>query len=366
MHAAAPFRLLLVPAVLLAAGCNDASLPQEPSVPAWESPIAQAGSPRWAPGYLHAGNPTGSSYAPLPYLSYNASGGAMNITRPAGTTGRYIVTFKGLSAVLGTSNAVHVTEYGLNDTYCKPVNGRLVADKLEVRCFRASTGAAANAAFTVVVLGRASKAVFAYANQPTATDYPAAGAASFNPKGSTRVYRSGVGRYTVVFAGYASEVPVGNSGHAQVNAVGTGKAHCVVDDWGDASTPNLKVDVSCYTPAGALVDSKFTAFFQLPHAHAAYAFAHEPTTPSYSPSPGTTWNPAGGSVNITRTGVGDYTVTWTGVDPAIIDGGTVQVSGYAEGIQCKATSLFNAGAMVHCFGPGGGAKDANFSVVLGS
>ena len=366
MRTATSLHLLLLPALLFAAGCNDSSLLQEPSVPASEGPIAQAGAVRWAPGYLHAGNPTGASYAPLPYLSHNESGGAMNVTKPAGTTGRYIVTFKGLSAVLGTKSAVHVTEYGLNDTYCKPVNGRLVEDKLEVRCFRASTGAAANAAFTVVVLGRSSNAAFAYAHQPTTTDYLAAGAGSFNPKGSARVVRSGVGQYTAFFTNYASAVPVGNSGHVQVNAVGTGKSYCVATEWGDASTPNVKVDVSCYTPAGVPVDSKFTVLFQLPHPHVGFVFAGESTTGSYSPWPATAWNPSAGSMNITRTAVGDYTITWTGVDPAIIDGGTVQVSPYGEAVQCKATSLFDSGAMVHCFGPKGLARDSDFMVLLGS
>lgn len=54
------------------------------------------------------------------------------------------------------------------------------------------------------------------------------------------------------------------------------------------------------------------------------------------------------------------------MDPAIIDGGTVQVSGYGEAAQCKATSLFDSGAMVHCFGPKGVAHDTDFTVLLGS
>jgi hypothetical protein len=373
MRTAVTLRLLLVPAALLVAACDDSPLLQEPSPGEESPPLHEAQAPalttsaRWADGYLHAGSPTTPSYAPVPYLSYNRSGGSMNVTKPAGTTGRYIVTFSGLSAVLGTRSTVHVTEYGLNDTYCKPVNGRLVNDKLEVRCFKASTRAPANAAFTVVVLGINSNAVFAYAHQPTSTDYLAAAGGTWNPRGATRVFRLGMGEYKVVFSGFAVAIPPGVAGHVQVNAVGTGKAHCTAADWDDEGTPDLNLIVQCHTPAGLPVDSKFTALFLLPSEHVAYAFADRPTTASYTPNPVATSNPSGGAVTITRTGVGDYIVVWSGVDPAVVDGGTVHVtSAFTDSTQCKATSLFDTGVMVHCFAPNGKPADAYYSVLLGS
>jgi hypothetical protein len=366
MRPVRPIHLLLVPAFFLA-GCDDTSLPYEPETGPIEAPVALAGAARWAAGYLHAGSPTAASYAPVPYLSYNASGGAMNVTKPAGTTGRYIVTFSGLSAELGSKNTVHVTEYGLDDTYCKPVNGRLVSDKLEVRCFRASTRAAANAAFTVVVLGRSSDAAFAYAHQATSTGYAAAAGGTYNPAGATTVYRTTVGRYEVVFANLAKDLPSTAAGHVQVNAVGTGKAHCILEDWGrQGTTPNVQVEVRCYTPAGVMVDSKFTVIFQRPAGHLAYTFANLETNPSYSPFPLLTSNPGGGVVTITRGGVGDYTVDWGGVDPQIIEGGTVHVTSASAFNQCKATGLFQSGVIVHCFGPTGAPADAPFGVLLGS
>jgi hypothetical protein len=382
MPAAARFRTLLVAAAALAAACDDTSLPYEPGsaeeplveestieeaeAVEQESPIALSAPSRWAAGYLHAGAPTAASYAPVPYLSYNRSGGAMNVTKPAGTTGRYIVTFTGLSAVLGGKSTVHVTEYGLDDTYCKPVNGRLVSDKLEVRCFRASSKAPANAAFTVVVLARQSNAFFAYAHQPTATGYPAAAAATYNPAGATTVYRSGVGVYRVVFTGLGKTIPAGVVGHVQANAVGTGKAHCIVEDWGTSQTTDLGMWVQCYSPAGAPVDSRFTVLFQLPNPHLAYVFAHEEASPSYSAYPPFAHNPSGGSITISRSGVGDYRIVWEGVDPAIVEGGTVQVTSIREGVQCKATSLFDSGVTVHCFGANGVPADAYYTALLGS
>jgi hypothetical protein len=303
----------------------------------------------------------------VPYLSYNLSGGPMNVTKVSGTTGRYIVTFTGLSAVLGTKNTVHVTEYGLGDTYCKPVNGRLAYDKLEVRCFKASTRAPANAAFTVVVLGKGSNAVFAYANQPTSTDYAPASAGSFSPGGPIRVYREGVGVYRLVFTGIAPVLSSFDQGHGQVNAVGTGKSHCIVADWGSSYPNDVTVEVQCYTPAGAPADSKFNVMFQLRMTHVAFAYAHLPSTASYSPVPSLGWNPAQGNpITITRTGVGDYTVVWQGVDPEIVEGGTVQVTAAASNAQCKAVSLFDTGVQVHCFGPNGAPMDATYSVLLGS
>jgi hypothetical protein len=117
----------LAPAlILLAAACDDRESAFEPSTPEAAPEAATPAAARRADG-------------------------SMRVTRPAGTTGRYIVTFTGLSALLGSRSTVQVTEYGVTDTYCKPVNGRLVSDRLEVRCFRASTRAPANAAFSVLV-----------------------------------------------------------------------------------------------------------------------------------------------------------------------------------------------------------------------
>jgi hypothetical protein len=377
MRANAVLRLLLVPAALLSGACDEESSPLEPG--ALEEPIVESVAPtgagagsaglaaRWAAGYLHAGSPTASSYTPVTYLSYNQSGSAMNVTKVAGTTGRYVVTFKGLSAVLGAKSTVHVTEYGLDDTYCKPMNGKLVNDKLEVRCFRASTKASANAAFTVVVLARQSNAVFAYAHQPTATGYPASGAATYNPAGATTVYRSGVGIYRVVFTGFGKSVPAAVSGQVQANAVGTGKAHCMVEDWGSNSqTGEFGAWVQCYSPSGTLVDSKFTLLYQLPNPHLAYVYAHQETTPSYAPYPPFASNPSGGSVEIARTRVGDYRVVWNGIDPLVVEGGTVHVTSISETKQCKATGLFESGVTVHCFGPDGASADAMFTALLGS
>ena len=377
MRLVTPLRLLLATTVLLAAACSDETgLPQEPSAedtPADALPTptgdgaALTASPRWSEGYLHAASPTSSSYTPVAYLSYNRSGGAMNVRKPSGTTGRYVVTFKGLSALIGSTHTVHVTEYGLGDTYCKPTAPRLMADTLEVRCFRASTRAAANAAFTVAVLKRGA---FTYAGTPGASMYsPPAGATS-NPAGATWIYRTSTGRYRVTFSALAKTVnggPNGGGGHVQVNAIGTGKAQCLVEDWGSPDGIDLNVNIWCDTPAGVATDSRFNVFFTLAAENMAYTYAGQPDALSYSPPPSDTWNPAGHGVTIQRTAVGDYTVRWPEIDPWIIDGGTVLVSNAsADGTQCKATGLFDTGVQVHCFGPNGAPKNDLFMVLIGS
>lgn len=292
----------------------------------------------------------------------------MNIRKPAGTTGRYVVTFKGLSARIGSKHTVHVTEYGLGDTYCKPTAPRLVTDTLEVRCFRASTRAAANAAFTVVVLKRTT--VFTYANTPGASMYsPPAGATS-NPAGATWIYRTGTGRYRVTFSALGKAMdngPNGGNGLVMVNAIGTGKASCLVEDWGSPDGIDLNVNIWCNTPAGTATDSRFNLFFTLGVEGMAYTYVGNPDETSYSPPANHTWSPAGHGATVQRTVVGDYTVRWPEVDPWIIEGGTVQVSNASvDGTQCKATGLFADGVQVHCFGLNGAPKNGAFTVLIGS
>src|SRR5688572_3886014 len=108
-----PNRLLFASGLLLAAGCDDSPLLQEPEIP---EPIATAAgdapslaNPRWASGYALASSPLTPSYdLSGTSFSYNQSGGAIVITKPAGTTGRWIARFAGLSALLGGKSTVLV------------------------------------------------------------------------------------------------------------------------------------------------------------------------------------------------------------------------------------------------------------------
>jgi hypothetical protein len=107
--------------------------------------------------------------------------------------------------------------------------------------------------------------------------------------------------------------------------------------------------------------------FTLPAPHLAFVSADEPTASSYSPTPGGSWNPTGGAVTVTRIATGEYSMTWFGIDPEIIEGGNVQVSAAQSGnVQCKATSVFESGVIVRCFYHNGRRADWRFTAMLGS
>ena len=285
MRTTASLRLLLIPAALLVAACEESSSPFEPPAaepapapPRQDSPQALA-EPRWADGYLRVTDPLATGYRATANFSFNRAGGAITITRPAGTTGRYIATFAGLSALLTCRSAVHVSGYGTGNTYCKPVTSYLASDKVEVRCFKGGSGAAANAAFTLLVTGANGDRGFAFAHQPAATDYAPDAQGSWNPTGTIKVRRFRRGEYEVAFTNLRpSELPIG---HAQVTALGSGLERCTLGEWG--GEPDLYVQVSCHTPAGTLVDSKFNVLFARPADHLAYALADRPTSANYTP-----------------------------------------------------------------------------------
>ena len=145
LRTARSFRLLFTAAIgVLAAACESSDSPLEPpatpevvdAAPIPRETAALAGA-RWADGHATASNPTVASYLPPPVESYNRSGGTITIVRPAGTTGRYVVTFTGLSALLGAKSMVHVSPIGDDLAYCLP-------------CF-AGNGARVDVAFTVLL-----------------------------------------------------------------------------------------------------------------------------------------------------------------------------------------------------------------------
>jgi hypothetical protein len=365
MRTVSSFRLLLIPAALLATACEESSSPMEPpAAPLHQEPPPAVEMTRWADGYLRVTDPQSTGYSPAATYSFNRAGGAITIARPAGTTGRYVATFGGLSALLVGRSVVHVTGYGTGNTYCKPVTSYLASDKVEVRCFKGGSGAAVNAAFTLLVTGANGDRGFLYAHQPSATGYDPDAQGSWNPAGTMKVTRFRRGEYEVIFTNLRPlELLLG---HAQVTAVGTGQARCTLLEWG--GEPDLYVQVSCHTPSGALVDSKFSVLFARPADHLAYAFADQPTSASYTPPAFGAWNPTGGGISISRSGVGKYSVRWTGADPLILGRGNVQVTAvaYGTGTHCKVTGQGAESTQVQCYRPDGTPVDSYYSVMLGS
>ena len=371
----------LLALALFGTACDDASSPLEPPVslqPAEQGPIARAVDPaagggRWADGYATAANSAHTgTYTPAAGWSYNRSGGPITITKPANSTGRYIAKFSGLSSLIGPQSTVQVTSsYDGNsarqDVYCKPLTAYLVRDEVEVRCFRASTGAASNGAFKVVVIRNYADVAFAYGNQPNRSEYAPSAQGSWNPAGAIRIIKRGPGMYRVVFENLASRLPEGLNSNTQVNAVGAGKAYCNHED---SFWPAVDLEVRCYNEAGVLQDSKFKILLAMPGNHLAYAWAERPTQQEeYAPHASFRWSPAGSQALVQRLGVGYYRVTWAGVDPFVVDGGVVQVTAQHSGnAQCKVYSIVEEteSARVLCFAPNGTPTDNVFSVLLAS
>jgi hypothetical protein len=377
MRRITPLSLIVPVAALLAAACDDSSNPIEPE----ETPVAEAEAPAaepagaalmdlpyWADGYLYARNEAGIVLAQAE-ASWSRSGGAITVTKVPGTTGRYVARFRSLTTLLGGKSTVHVTATGVSygASYCKPVGAFLVRDSVEVRCFKIGSGAAANTDFSLDVLGKRADRAFAFANQPTATNYAPASAGSYNPAGATRVYRDGVGRYRVVFSGLGGYLPQGFGGHVQANAVGAGKVHCIVERWTGSPSPDLSVTVECYAPSGARADTKFTTMVTAPASHLAYVWADQPSLASYTPNSDYAFNPMGGSVTVTRTGVGAYTVRWVAVDGEIRDFGNAQVTAWGyDNAQCRLAYFDADAAHVRCYGASGAPMDTYYTVLLGS
>ena len=350
----------LAAALMLAflAGCSqddtlsgpDQGLPQEDGVELEnvqdDLDVRPALVSHYADGYVWAHSPTTASYSGTGFYAFNRSGGGITITRQG--EGTYTVRFSGLSAVLGTKSTVHVTGYTGENSYCKPGAQKLLSDVVHIKCFDAASGRPSDARYTVYVTKRYADLAFAFGNKPTETDYAPPGSASHNPAGAIRVFRNGVGNYTVRFTGLGSRL-TSNGGHAQANAIGTGAQHCKIGSWG--GSPDLFVNVLCYTRTGALKDVKFNLFFATPQPNLAYAWANQPSSPSYSPSTFYRSNPSGGAVSIVRSGVGRYTVAWSGL--SLLDGGDVQVTAYGAGNSvCKVESWGSQSVAVRCFNPG--------------
>lgn len=356
-------------------GCDTASINEDPadegSVPDGAEMVVRRDGPdaallgdraHWADGYVLANDATSASYSPDPKYAFNRSGGAIQITKPAGTTGVYRVRFARLSSHLGSKSTVKVTGYGANDGVCKPVSPTLANDVVEVRCYRATTGGAVNAQFSVLVTRSYPDLAFAYAHKAIGNDYAPLASSSWNPSGPMRVFRDGVGRYRVRFTGLGGEL-TSNGGHVQVSAVGTGSRFCKVENWG--GTPDLNVNVRCFTRGGSPTDTKFNVLFLLPAEYLAFAWAHQPTIDSYTAFYFYSSIPNGDPVQIRRMATGLYEGYFHHY--LMLDGGVAQVTAYGSGNeQCKVTSWVPYSVFLQCFTPNGTPVDTYFTVLLGS
>lgn len=206
---------------------------------------------------------------------------------------------------------------------------------------------------------------FAWGDQPSTASYTANTTWSRNSLGgNTTVTRNGVGSYTVSFPNVGRSI----GGNVLVNAYGSDNVRCNSSGWGSSGT-TLNANVSCYTPAGALADSRFVISYRKKgSSRGGYTGAYvwnNLSTSSGITSPTYQWNSTGALNRVTRNSAGSYRVSLPGLGLAA-HGGTVQVSGYATTGSCKVANWFPSGTTldinVNCRNSAGAFADAMFTL----
>jgi hypothetical protein len=193
---------------------------------------------------------------------------------------------------------------------------------------------------------------FVWANQTSGSYVPLA---DWSDGDDNTVTWLGTGRARVDFPFLGRS----SGGNVQVTAYGSSNARCKVERWNDGAEESLSVYVRCHTPAGALVSTPFVVVFG-DSVGTVFAWANQESAASYTP-PSTH---AEGVSNITRSGVGLYTVKMAG-DRV---GGNVQVTAYGTNANyCKVSSWIVGGdsatrAFVRCYDTSGQLADTQFTL----
>ncbi len=206
---------------------------------------------------------------------------------------------------------------------------------------------------------------FAWANQPTIASYSPNALYRHNPTGGTvLIERSGVGAYRVTFPGM---VNMGlDRGNAQVSAyessgAGPDDHACRAIDW-DADW----VEVRCATRTGVPLDSRFTVLFlksKLTSDGIAYARTSLPFAASHTLPASDGWNPSGGDIVVTRSGVGSYGVVFDGF-AGLAFAGNVQITSMgAPTARCTVVEWVADFVEVRCVNSVGTPIDSEFSVL---
>ncbi|MFS4439550.1 hypothetical protein ACMA5I_15185 [Paracoccaceae bacterium GXU_MW_L88] len=100
-----------------------------------------------------------------------------------------------------------------------------------------------------------------------------------------------------------------------------------------------------------------------------FAWAHDPTSASYTPSVTYAHNSSGGAITATRSGPGSYSIIFRGLGGNGRAGGNVQVTGYGSSRNdCKVSSWSSYGAdfsaAVRCISPSGALVDDRYTILV--
>ena len=184
--------------------------------------------------------------------------------------------------------------------------------------------------------------------------------------GTVQVLRSGVGQYSVRFAGIDTD-DGGNQGIALVTPLASTPRACSVNDWGSNGVRE-SVSVACFTrtehPADTPFSLSFLAFRGMTGL-AAYDWANDPNSASYIPDLNYQYNSTMAKSTIFKDGTGRWRVGFPSLGAV---GGNVQVNAYGSSPEaCRVvsfgTSAGDENVHVFCNDLPGGPTDTRYTVL---
>ena len=96
-----------------------------------------------------------------------------------------------------------------------------------------------------------------------------------------------------------------------------------------------------------------------------FAYADQPSTPAYTAPLSRSYNDGGGSIAITRSGPGVYSVSFQDLNDVGAGGGHVQVTSADPGTRyCNVASWGSSAASIRCYDLLGNGADARFNVLM--
>lgn len=267
--------------------------------------------------YAWANQPSTSSYVPHIQYRFNKTGGGITIRRLG--QGTYSVSFAQLAKgrVGSRKETVIVTPYGNAAVRCFVERwfDAMTSLVVNVRCAD-TAGALVDSRFTVLLVGENSlekRQSFLLANQATTANYVPHFSYRFRKPDNGQqhtIQRAGTGDYIVDMQ--APRLATDGPESYFTSAFGSVDTECRPTMWGSMTTAR----VQCFDRTGAPVDSRFTALLVeqgQPSKRFSFAYADHIDTPSYNPDRLYSFNSFGGAIQIARTAVGTYSVTFDGL-----------------------------------------------------
>lgn len=202
---------------------------------------------------------------------------------------------------------------------------------------------------------------YVWADQPTAPSYTPNSNYAYNAtSGSIQIVRQSVGFYQVLFNS-ATGWGGGTHGFA-ATAYGSSTLRCSLRGNAIAGT-QLVVDVICQNlVSNVRADSRFTLLVVGNGSlspRSAFAFANQPSAPSYTPNPLASYSTGPGSPLITHNALaGDYTVKFGTGTPAH----SIFLVGAQAGFRnlCKVGAWQSFSIRVRCFDAAGAPHDTHY------